>query len=255
MEKLLREFRERGEEVPPAVKEKIVLAHLPLIRFIVNQIGVRLPSHIELDELHNAGVIGLFDAINKYDERRGAPLKTYAEFRIKGAILDELRSLDWVPRIIRGKQRKLERARREVEQRLGRHALQEEIADALGIPVCRFYELFNQTRGTSLVNLEEMRGRGKNGEDIENPLEIIEDVRAINPFSVLANKETAEAVKAAIATLSKNEKAVISFYFYSDLSMDAIGHLLNVTESRICQIIDHACERLERRRELQEHND
>ena len=110
METLLREAKEKNSEIPSSLKEQIVLEHTPLIRYIVNRIAVRLPSHIDLDDLHNTGVIGLMDAIEKYDPEKNCKFKTYAEFRIKGAILDQLRSLDWVPRSVRQKSRRLERA-------------------------------------------------------------------------------------------------------------------------------------------------
>ena len=133
METMLREAKEKNGEIPASVKEDIVLEHTALIRYIVNRIAVRLPSHIDLEDLHNTGVIGLMDAIEKYDPEKNCKFKTYAEFRIKGAILDQLRSLDWVPRSVRQKSRKLEKAYGEVEQRLGRQASEEEVADSLGI--------------------------------------------------------------------------------------------------------------------------
>ena len=143
-----------------------------------------MPSHIDLDDLHNTGVIGLMDAIDKYDPEKNCKFKTYAEFRIKGAILDQLRSLDWVPRSIRQKSRKLEQAYGEVEQRLGRsgHA-KKEVADSLGIQIDEFHFLINQVRGISMVNLDEIalgrwgrRPAGSYGD-------IFEDVKAENPFS------------------------------------------------------------------------
>ena len=115
--------------ISPSEKEEIILEHNSLVRYIVNRIAVRLPSHIDLDDLHSTGVIGLMDAIDKYDPSKNCKFKTYAEFRVKGAILDQLRSLDWVPRSVRQKGRKLEQAYGEIEQRLGRTASEEEVAD------------------------------------------------------------------------------------------------------------------------------
>ncbi|MBW2286578.1 MAG: sigma-70 family RNA polymerase sigma factor, partial [Deltaproteobacteria bacterium] len=158
MEALLRDAKQKSSEIPPPLREQIVLEHTPLIRYIVNRIAVRLPSHIDLDDLHNTGVIGLMDAIEKYDPDKNCKFKTYAEFRIKGAILDQLRSLDWVPRSVRQKSRKLERAYGEVEQRLGRMASEDEVADSLGLQIEKFHELLNQVRGISMINLEEVRG-------------------------------------------------------------------------------------------------
>ena len=144
MESQLRDAKGRTGDIPNTLKEQIVLEHTPLIRYIVNRIAVRLPSHIDLDDLHNTGVIGLMDAIEKYDPEKNCKFKTYAEFRIKGAILDQLRSLDWVPRSVRQKGRRLERAYGEVEQRLGRSASEEEVADSLGLQIEKFHELLNQ---------------------------------------------------------------------------------------------------------------
>jgi RNA polymerase sigma factor for flagellar operon FliA len=153
MESQLRDAKNGNGDVSATLKEQIVIEHTPLIRYIVNRIAVRLPSHIDLDDLHNTGVIGLMDAIEKYDPEKNCKFKTYAEFRIKGAILDQLRSLDWVPRSVRQKGRRLERAYGEVEQRLGRSASEDEVADSLGLQLDKLQELINQVRGISLVNL------------------------------------------------------------------------------------------------------
>ena len=173
-EVLMKEAREEFDGIPPDLREHIVLEHTTLVRYIVNRIAVRLPSHIDLDDLHNTGIIGLMDAIEKYDHSKNCKFKTYAEFRIKGAILDQLRSLDWVPRSVRQKGRKLERAYSEVEQRLGRQAKEEEVADSLGLELDKFHVLINQVRGISLVNLEEIRGTNSDGDQAGTFADIIE---------------------------------------------------------------------------------
>ena len=236
METLLREAKEKGPEIPPNLKEQIVLEHTPLIRYIVNRIAVRLPSHIDLDDLHNTGVIGLMDAIEKYDPGKNCKFKTYAEFRIKGAILDQLRSLDWVPRSVRQKSRKLERAYGEVEQRLGRQANEDEVADSLGLQMEKFHELLNQVRGISLVNLEEIRGTNQDGDRTGTFSDIVEDVNSENPFSTFKITETKQVIADTIATLPDKERLVISLYYYEDLNMKEIGRILGITESRVCQI-------------------
>jgi RNA polymerase sigma factor for flagellar operon FliA len=242
MEAMLREARDTHGTIPPQVKEKIVLEHTPLIRYIVNRIAVRLPSHIDLDDLHNTGVIGLMDAIDKYDPDKNCKFKTYAEFRIKGAILDQLRSLDWVPRSIRQKSRRLEQAYVELEQRLGRSASDAEVADSLGIGMDEFHFLINQVRGISMVNLDELRSSG----DSEQPLhgDIFEDVKAENPFTCLKSRELRQAVADCIGSLPEKERLVISLYYYEDLNMKEIGNVLGITESRVCQIHTKAVGRL-----------
>ncbi len=245
MEELLRHAREQHGKIPPLLKERIVLEHTSLIRYIVNRIAVRLPSHIDLDDLHNTGVIGLMDAIDKYDPGKNCKFKTYAEFRIKGAILDQLRSLDWVPRSIRQKSRRLEQAYSQVEQRLGRSASEIEIAESLGIELEEFHFLVNQVRGISMVNLDELRAGG----DSDQPLhgDIFEDVKAENPFASLKSRELRQAVAECIGSLPEKERLVISLYYYEDLNMKEIGNVLGITESRVCQIHTKAVARLRSR--------
>jgi RNA polymerase sigma factor for flagellar operon FliA len=236
METLLREIKENDAELSPAQRERIVLEHTPLIRYIVNRIAVRLPSHIDLDDLHNTGVIGLMDAIEKYDPDKNCKFKTYAEFRIKGAILDQLRSLDWVPRSVRQKSRRLERAYGEVEQRLGRSANQDEVADSLGIQIDKFHELLNQVRGISLVNLEEIRNNAPDTDRNGGFGDVLEDVKSENPFASLKLSEMKHVIADTIGTLPEKERLVVSLYYYEDLNMKEIGNILGITESRVCQI-------------------
>ncbi len=236
MEALLREAKHEYDEIPADIRDQIVLEHAPLIRYIVNRIAVRLPSHIDLDDLHSTGVIGLMDAIEKYAPDKNCKFKTYAEFRIKGAILDQLRSLDWVPRSVRQKGRKLEKAYGDVEQRLGRSANEDEVADSLGLELDKFHTLINQVRGISLVNLEEIRGTNSDGDRAGTFADIIEDVNSENPFASLKLMETKHVISDTIGSLPEKERLVISLYYYEDLNMKEIGSILGITESRVCQI-------------------
>ena len=244
METMLRDAKVEDGEISSNLREQIVLEHTPLIRYIVNRIAVRLPSHIDLDDLHNTGVIGLMDAIEKYDPDKNCKFKTYAEFRIKGAILDQLRSLDWVPRSVRQKSRKLEKAYGEVEQRLGRQASEEEVADSLGLQIEKFHDLINQVRGTSLVNLEEIRGTNSDGDRSGTYADVIEDKSAENPFASLKTVETKHVIGDTIGALPEKERLVVSLYYYEDLNMKEIGNILGITESRVCQIHTKAVMRL-----------
>lgn len=243
MEAQLRELKQTEREIPATLKEEIVLEHTPLIRYIVNRIAVRLPSHIDLEDLHNTGVIGLMDAIEKYDPEKNCKFKTYAEFRIKGAILDQLRSLDWVPRSVRQKGRRLEKAYGDLEQRLGRAASEEEVADSLGVQIDKFHDLLNQVRGISLVNLEEIGG-GSDGERGGGFGDVVEDVHAENPFASLKLQQMKRIVADTIGTLPEKERLVVSLYYFEDLNMKEIGGILGITESRVCQIHTKAVLRL-----------
>ncbi len=228
----------------PNDAEQLILEHMPLIRYIVNRIAVRLPSHIDLDDLHSTGVIGLMDAIEKYDPEKNCKFKTYAEFRVKGAILDQLRSMDWVPRSVRQKGRKLEQAYSDVEQRVGRAATQEEIADSLGLEIEKLHGLIHQVRGVSLVNLEDIRGNDPDGERTGTYADVLEDPEAPNPFAALKDLESKHVIADTIGTLPDKERLVVSLYYYEDLNMKEIGNILGITESRVCQIHTKAVMRL-----------
>lgn len=225
-------------------RDEIVLEHLPLIRFIVNRIAVRLPSHIDLDDLQSTGVIGLMDAIEKYDPDKNCKFKTYAEFRIKGAILDQLRALDWVPRSVRQKGRRLDQAYSEVEQRLGRAASEEEIADSMGLEIGKLHGIIHQVRGISLVNIEDLRGNDPDGDRNGSYTEMLEDPDSPNPFAALKDVESKQVIADTIGTLPDKERLVVSLYYYEDLNMKEIGNILGITESRVCQIHTKAVLRL-----------
>jgi len=234
--------RTESRKLTPATRERLIMEHAPLIKYIVNRIAVRLPSHIDLDDLINTGVIGLMDAIEKYDPEKNCKFKTYAEFRIKGAILDQLRSLDWVPRSVRQKSRKLEAAYNHTEQKLGRAASDEEVADELGVEMDKFHEMLNQVRGISLVNLDEVRSAS----DLEkkNLIDVLEDPSGEDPLHALGISEMKKIVAEAITQLPEKERLVISLYYYDDLNMKEIGSILDITESRVCQIHTKAVLRL-----------
>lgn len=242
MDALLREAHESHGHVPPSLKEQIVIEHNSLIRYIVNRIAVRLPSHIDLDDLHSTGVIGLMDAIDKYDPTKNCRFKTYAEFRIKGAILDQLRALDWVPRSVRQKSRRLDTAYNEVEQRLGRAATEDEVADSLGLDLDELHTMINQVRGISIVNLDELRLTGDGAAPAY--ADVFEDVKAENPFTTLKSRELRASVGGCIGDLPEKERLVMSLYYYEDLNMKEIGQVLSITESRVCQIHTKAVSRL-----------
>jgi RNA polymerase sigma factor for flagellar operon FliA len=232
-------------------KEDLILRFAPLIKLIANRIALRLPPHVDSEDLINSGVIGLMDAMEKYDPTRGTSFKTYAEFRIRGAILDELRSLDWFPRSIRQKVNRLESAYANLERQLGRAATDEEVAEALNMDLEEFYETLAQASAVSLVSLYDM-GREEGGEE-RSFLECIANGEE-DPASALESQEVYETVGKAIEKLPEKEQMVISLYYYDELTMKEIGRVLNLTESRVSQIHTKAVLRLRARlRSLQEH--
>ncbi len=245
MEAMIREAWKEQGQISADLKDRIVLEHTTLISYIVSRIAVRLPSHVDLEDLYNTGVIGLMDAVDKYDPDKDCKFKTYAEFRIRGAILDQLRSLDWVPRSIRQKSRRVEQAYNEAEKRLGRQASDSEIAEALGIDLNDFHALLSQTRGISIVNMDDLRAQSDS--DHPAPSANLEDVNAEDPFTTLKTRELTQALGTGIEALPEKERLVVSLYYYEDLNLKEIGHILGITESRVCQIHSKAVGRLRAR--------
>lgn len=235
-EDIFKEYR----KIDTRQKEDLILRFAPLIKLIVNRIALRLPPHVDSEDLINSGVIGLMDAIEKYDPMRGTSFKTYAEFRIKGAILDELRTLDWFPRSIRQKVNRLESAYADLERQLGRAASDEEVAGALNIDLEEYYEILAQASAVSLVSLYDM-GR-EDGEE-RSFLECIASGEE-GPAAALECQEVYETVGKAIERLPEKERLVISLYYYDEMTMKEIGRVLNLTESRVSQIHTKAVLRL-----------
>jgi RNA polymerase sigma factor FliA len=233
---------ESKSENPVLEKNKIVVEYAPLIKFIAQKIATRLPSNIELDDLISSGVIGLMDAIDKYDPTRDNKFKTYAEFRIRGAILDELRAQDWVPRSIRDKAKLLDRTMVQLEAELGRLATDEEISVALGLSVDEYHDLLNQVRPVSLLSIDD--SQTFNSVDKKSILNLLEATKLNNPLNQLNVKVVKEVMTKAISELPEKQRLVLSLYYYEDLNLKEIGQVLRVTESRVSQLHAQAVSRL-----------
>jgi RNA polymerase sigma factor for flagellar operon FliA len=222
-------------------RERLIMEYAPLVKYIANRIAMRLPPHIEVNDLINAGVIGLIDAIEKFDPGKEVKFKTYAEIRIKGAILDELRSMDWIPRSIRKVINKLVNAYHELEQQLGRPAKDEEIAELLGLQMEEFYRLLKHSAGAPLISLDVMVDHEDKRRDI---LSCLVDPKSTDAFGVLGLNELKDAIAGAIDDLPEKEKQVVALYYYDELTMKEIGEVLDLTESRVSQIHTKAILRL-----------
>ncbi len=239
----VRKYKESPNQLTRAQKDKLVTEYAPLIKFIAQKIAIRLPSNIELDDLISSGVIGLMDAIDKYDPTRDNKFKTYAEFRVRGAILDELRAQDWVPRSIRDKSKLLDRTIAALESDLGRVAKDEEVADKLDLTMEEFHDLVNQVRPVSILSMEEQQTFSN--ADKKSILNILEGCHFNNnPLNQLSVKKVKELVALAIEELPERQRLVLSLYYYEDLNLKEIGKVLCVTESRISQLHAQAVSRL-----------
>jgi RNA polymerase sigma factor FliA len=224
-------------------QDEMILRYAPFIKYIAHRLAMRLPSHVLVEDLISAGVIGLMDAFTKFDPLKKVEFKTYAEFRIRGAMLDELRGLDWVPRSIRQKANQIEKSVQQLEKTKGRPAEDEEIAEALGISLDEYYQRINEINGMPLLDQEMLREKAGKLSD-EEILNLLFEEEENGPFHVLSYKEMKKVLAEAIDDLPSNEKLVISLYYYDELTLKEIGEVLDLTESRICQIHTKAILRL-----------
>jgi RNA polymerase sigma factor for flagellar operon FliA len=241
-EAMIKKFKQNSKRITNIQKKKIIKEYAPLVKFIAQKIAVRLPANIELDDLLSAGVIGLMDAIDKYDPARDNKFKTYAEFRIRGAILDELRAQDWIPRSMREKAKNIERAFAKLEQKLGRMVTEDEAAKELGMPLEEFQESLHQCKSISLLSLDEV-GTFSNG-DRKSLMGLLESGKGSNPLVQIASAELRDVVAKAIQELPEKQRMVLALYYYEDLNLKEIGDVLEVTESRVSQLHTQAVLRL-----------
>ncbi|MEA2101021.1 MAG: FliA/WhiG family RNA polymerase sigma factor [Thermodesulfobacteriota bacterium] len=231
------------QKLDPGIREKMITEFAPLIKYIASRIAMRLPPHIDIQDLINSGVIGLIDALDKFDASKHIKFKTYAEFRIRGAILDELRSMDWVPRSVRQKSRKVENAYTRLEASLKRPAQDEEVAREMNIDINTFYKLLSDTASVSLLSLDDL-GENDNDTSRKNLLEYVMQDEKNWPSGKINLHEIRNLVAQAIGALPEKERLVISLYYYDELTMKEIGHVLKFTESRVSQIHTKAILRL-----------
>jgi RNA polymerase sigma factor for flagellar operon FliA len=221
-------------------REQIIKDYVPLVKFVAHRIASRLPSHVELDDLINSGILGLMDAIEKFEPARNIKFKTYAELRIKGAILDGLRDLDWVPRSLRRKKKDIEGAYHALEQQMGRAATDEEVAVHLGMPLEELHKNLDDLKGVTLGTFVEV---GEDGEG-ESLISFVPDPDAEDPHQIFQSSEIKDILRDAMDVLPKKEKFVVQLYYFDELTMKEIGTLLNITESRVSQLHTKAMLRL-----------
>ncbi len=243
-EQLWKEYRQGGSQ---AAREELIVGYSPLVKYVAGRVSIGLPPNVEFDDLVSFGIFGLMDAIDKFDPERGIKFETYAIARIRGAIMDGLRDNDWVPRSVRQKAKNLEKVCSELENQLGRYPTDQEISEALQIPVDDFYQMLNEVSCTTLTSLDEI-WLTRNPED-ENVrvLDLIENEDSDDPVKQVEIAELKEALSKAIDALSEREKLVITLYYYEGLTLKEIGEVLNISESRVSQIHTKAIFRLQGR--------
>lgn len=239
---LVKAYEQEAQRSAAQTRDELIVSHLPLVKFLVSRIASQLPPHLDQEDLMSAAVIGLITAAERFDPTRGVQFKTFAEQRIRGTIIDELRSQDWLTRSLREKFKKLEKEFALLEHRLGRNPTSEEVAAALKISVDEYFQMLEEIHILSFVSLDD------SWEDEDGSpfglLDILEDTGIENPQSQLMARQMLESLAESIETLPEKERLVITLYYYEELNLKEIGAVLELSESRISQLHSQAIVRL-----------
>jgi len=231
-EELWKEFKKTKSSV---IRDKIIRQYMPLVKYVAGKVSTGMPDSVEFDDLVGFGQFGLLDAINKYDPDKNVKFKTYAVTRIRGAIFDELRQIDWVPRSVRQKSREIEDAITSLESRLGRTASDSEIADSLNMTEDEYHKTVMKVSGTSILSLNDVWYAGDDNDNMSIG-NSIEAPSSLNPDVITERDEIKKVIAEAINELPEKEKMVIVLYYHEDLTFKEIGEVLEVSESRISQL-------------------
>jgi RNA polymerase sigma factor for flagellar operon FliA len=234
------EYRQNRD---PKIREMFIKQYAPLVKYVAGKVAVGMPHNVEFDDLVGFGVFGLLDAIDKFDPEKNVKFKTYAVTRIRGAIFDELRSIDWVPRSVRQKTREVEEAIGSLEAQLGRTATDQEIANSLGMDENEFIKTMMRISGTSILSLNDVWFSGDENDKVSIG-DSIESPASLNPDVIVEKEEIRRVIVEAIEELPDKEKKILVLYYYEDLTLREIGQVLEVTESRVSQLHTKAILRL-----------
>ncbi|NUT46548.1 MAG: FliA/WhiG family RNA polymerase sigma factor [Saccharothrix sp.] len=234
-------WRSYGESRDQGQRDRLVLHYAPLVKYVAGRVGTGLPAHVDVADLIQSGIFGLVDAIEKFEPERGLKFETYAMQRIRGAILDDLRSQDWVPRSVRSRARDVERALERLGAKLQRTPTDRELAAELKIGLAELRELYGQLQLTSVVALDELIAPNKGGSSLA---ESLPDDAAEDPVASLVDQDSRRQLADAIAQLAERDRVVVTLYYFENLTLAEIGKVLGVTESRVCQLHTRAVLRL-----------
>jgi len=240
-------WRRYKTDADESARERIVLAYSPLVKFVAGRMSSGLPSHVEEADLISYGLLGLISAVERFEPDRAIKFETFAMTRIKGSIIDELRSLDWVPRSVRAKAREIERANAVLEHRLQRAPNDAEMAAQLGVSQDDFQASLTRISNSSVMALDELWALSDASGDRGSLLDTLEDPNAVDPASALDAAEMKDRLAESIERLPEREKLVVALYYYENLTLREIGEVLGVTESRVPQLHTKAILRMKSR--------
>ena len=231
------------KEKKTELRDYFVKQYAPLVKYVAGKVAIGMPYNVEFDDLVGFGVFGLFDAIEKFDPEKHVKFKTYAVTRIRGAIYDELRSIDWVPRSVRQKTREIEEIVYHLESNLGRSASDAEIAEKMGVTVEELHKNIHKISTSSILSLNDLWYTGEDNDKV-SIVDSVESSQSLNPDTIVEREEIKKVIVQAISELPEKEKKVLVLYYYEDLTLKEIGKVLDVTESRISQLHTKAILRL-----------
>ncbi len=234
-------WEEYAKAKSPEVREKIILEYAPLVKVVAGRLSMYLGYNVEYEDLVSYGIFGLIDAIDKFDFLKDVKFETYASLRIRGAILDQIRKMDWIPRTIRQKQKKIDAVIREIEARYGRSATDEEISAGLGITGEEYLDWQSQMKITNVVSLNEFLEQGS---EVPNEAAQSKSVQFDSPEEVLERDELKKMLAESLELLTEKERKVIVLYYYEDLTLKEISNILGVSESRISQLHTRALQKM-----------
>jgi len=238
---LWRRYKDDGDE---GARERLVVAYSPMVKFVAGRLGAGLPSHVEDADLISYGLVGLIGAIERFEPERGIKFETFAMTRIRGAIIDELRSLDWVPRSVRSRAREIETAQAKLEHQLQRAPTEAELAAKLNMTEAELQSALLEIANSSVYALDELWTVSDSSGDQVSLLDTIADDSAADPQEALASTEVKDLLTEAISSLPEREQLVVALYYYENLTLREIGEVLGVTESRVSQLHTKAVMRL-----------
>ena len=238
-----KELWEEYEKTKSAkIREKIIIAYAPLVKMVAGRLSMYLGYNVEYEDLVSYGIFGLIDAIDKFDRSKDVKFETYASLRIRGAILDQIRKMDWIPRAVRQKQKKIDEAIKNIEMKTGKTALDEEIASELGVSEDEYLNWQSQLKVTNVVSLNEFVEQGT-----EPAMDATKNSHFAQPEDVVAESELKEVLAQSLETLTEKERRVIELYYYEELTLKEISSILEVSESRISQLHTRALAKMKKK--------
>ena len=225
----------------PELREKLIIEYSGLVKVVAGKLSIYLGNNVEFDDMVGYGVFGLIDAIDKFDYGKGIKFETYASLRIRGEILDQIRRMDWIPRTVRQKQKALDAAYRKIEERTGKLATDEELAEELGISMDELMDMQNDTKVTNIISLDEYMEQG------DSKVEPADTKEYLQPDKVVEKEEVKKALMEVLATLTDKEKKVIMLYYYEDMTLREIALVMEVSESRVSQLHSKALNKMKQK--------